>query len=288
MRRYSALLCILILVAICSVLHAAEYTMTGNFYSGTGAVSRGTSPVLMDTIEQPIVGVSYGCGLTLEHGVWHSGPESTYVASIGDLKKIRDYNGLLSIYSLPVTAGTDEFGDYIYIERSDQSGGVRVQPLSGSFSAGSKVHVLGKLGTNSDGERFIRDATITLCGTEDVGPVMLSNKDLGGQDMHYNPITGAGQRGVEDGVGLNNIGLLVTTFGKVSIVGSDWFYIDDGYHAHDFSIFNGIRVRCGTLTKPSSGDYVFVTGISSIMKVNDRLFRSIRPRTQEDIQISTE
>jgi hypothetical protein len=63
-----------------------------------------------------------------------------------------------------------------------------------------------------------------------------------------------------------------------------YFYIDDGTNARDFSIFNGIRVRCGALTKPSSGDYVCVSGISSILKVNGRVFRSITPRDGADIQ----
>jgi hypothetical protein len=38
---------------------------------------------------------------------------------------------------------------------------------------------------------------------------------------------------------------------------------------------------------PSSGDYVCVSGISSIMKVNGRVFRSITPRDIDDIQVIT-
>ena len=45
-------------------------------------------------------------------------------------------------------------------------------------------------------------------------PVLMSNKALGGVNTSdYDSVTGAGQRGVADGVGLNNIGLLVRYLG---------------------------------------------------------------------------
>ena len=121
----------------------------------------------------------------------------------------------------------------------------------------------------------------------ELAAVALNNKALGGGDYYYNPGTGAGQKGVEDGSGLNNIGLLVKTCGKVTAVGSDFFYIDDGTHARDASIFVGVRVKCAGLTKPTSGEQVCVTGISSIMKVGGRVFRCLAPRTDADIQIIT-
>jgi hypothetical protein len=53
-----------------------------------------------------------------------------------------------------------------------------------------------------------------------ISPVSLTNKNLGGGDFFYDPGTGAGQIGVEDGVGVNNIGLLVKTCGTVTAVGA--------------------------------------------------------------------
>jgi len=77
----------------------------------------------------------------------------------------------------------------------------------------------------------------------------------------------------------------VTTYGRVLAVGSDFFYIDDGSHVEDHSIFGGLRVLCPGLSKPASGKYVAVTGISSPLKVGDGLFRSIRVRGQGDIRV---
>ena len=288
MRNSILCLALVIAAAVCTQATPPAEKLSGLFCPGTGAAPRGDQPRLADTVAQPVVGVSSGGGLVLEHGVWHSGRESTYIASVSELKKVRDYtDNLISLYGKPVTAGANEFGDCFYIEDADRSSGIRVENATATM--GSEVGVTGTLRTTSDYERYIRAETILPGGSATIDPVTLNaSRDLGGNDQNYDPLTGAGQRGVEDGQGLNNIGLLVTVFGKVTFVGSDYFYIDDGYHARDFSIFNGVRVRSGTLSKPSSGDYAFVTGISSIMNVNGRLFRSVRPRIEEDIQITTQ
>jgi len=45
------------------------------------------------------------------------------------------------------------------------------------------------------------------------GPIGTPLKYLGGASYHYDQDTGAGQIGVADGIGLNNIGLLVKAWG---------------------------------------------------------------------------
>ena len=101
----------------------------------------------------------------------------------------------------------------------------------------------------------------------------LTSNMLGGRDWHHNGATGAGQGGVEDGVGLNNIGLLVRVWGKVTqrdTTGLTYFYIDDGSGILDgtqtASTDNvGVRVIADP-TPYSPGDYVTITGISSCFK----------------------
>lgn len=173
--------------------------------------------------------------------------------------------------------------DYFYIEAADRSSAIRVCRPGHTMTVGKTASVTGTMRTTEDGERYVDNPTVFVDGTGTVLPMIITNKDLGGADWNYNPSTGSGQRGVEDGVGLNNIGLLVKTTGLVTVVGDDFFYIDDGTHAHDRSIFNGIRVPCGSMAKPVKGQQVSVTGISSIMNIGGRFFRSIRPRTVEDI-----
>ena len=88
----------------------------------------------------------------------------------------------------------------------------------------------------------------------------MNNKALGGGNASC--ISGTsepGQSGVSGGKGLNNIGLLVKTWGTITAVDSSaspqWFQIDDGSRV------------CPTVAYPpygyAAGDYVCITGISS-------------------------
>ena len=106
----------------------------------------------------------------------------------------------------------------------------------------------------------------------------MTNRSVGGGDF-LDSITGFGQRGITGGFGLNNIGLLVTTWGEVSSVGADSFIIDDG---------SGVDVRCvvpAGVTLPGVDNYVAVTGASSCEKVGDDLYRLLRVREQDDIVV---
>jgi len=194
----------------------------------------------------------------------------------------RKDNGLLVTASGCVTA---VFGNAFYLEQLDRSSGVRVEKAGHGVEVGMAIVVTGTMRTSLDSERYIECGDIACERDEAINPVMLNNKSLGGGDFEYNSLTGAGQRGVEDGVGLNNIGLLVSATGVVTAVGDDFFYIDDGTHARDASIFNGVRVLCGNLQKPESGRQVVITGVSSVSRVADRVFRGMRPRSQSDIGI---
>lgn len=185
-------------------------------------------------------------------------------------------------------AVTAVYPDCFYVESDDRTSGMRVVWTGDGVSVGSRVAVRGVMITTDEFERALQAVEVAAVGGPSViEPMALNNKALGGCDLSYDAETGAGQRGVEYCQGANNIGLLVKTFGRVKSVGSDFFYVDDGTGAWDGSIFRGVRVRCAGLEKPEVGEYVSVTGISSIMRVGDRLFRSIKPRGQADIEITT-
>jgi hypothetical protein len=125
--------------------------------------------------------------------------------------------------------------------------------------------------------------TASSAGRGSVGPLLVMNKPLGGGDCNYEPgtvwpLTLSGQKGVVDGSGLNNIGLLVRTCGRIierdTSSPATWLRIDDG---------SGVTVKCTVpddVAIDPSWTYVAVTGISSI---GDDLCRLIRTRTSEDI-----
>lgn len=202
---------------------------------------------------------------------------------IGEIKKRTDGESV----SLAQKTVTAVFADHFYIEETDRSAGIRVVPpfMPDGLEFGDTVNVSGTIETNSDDERYVHAISVkNITPGEALAPVGMNSDTLGGEDTpEYDAETGAGQKGVEGGEGTNTIGRLAKLTEEVTAVGSDFFYLNDGCEARDFSVFRGIRVRCPGLVKPNSGSIQAVTGISQMMKVNNRLFRTIRPRDGSDI-----
>ncbi len=159
-------------------------------------------------------------------------------------------------------AVTAAFSGFFYVENQDRSSGIRVVASEVVFGP-AIVDVMGTLATNAAGERYIQASSVTSDGSGSVTPLGLPNAALGGGDWLFNSATGAGQRGVSGAKGLNNIGLLVTIWGKVTATGRGWFYVDDGSGVSDGSGSVGVYVDDEGQTVPGAGDYVCVTGISS-------------------------
>lgn len=104
----------------------------------------------------------------------------------------------------------------------------------------------------------------------------MNNKWLGGGDFVYDPgppVTG--QRGIKDATGLNNIGLLVRTTGKVTALDTtnpaQWFRIDDGSNVQTTVAYPPFAYAVD--------DYVTISGISSCeVDGNGDLQRVLRPQ----------
>jgi hypothetical protein len=182
--------------------------------------------------------------------------------------------------SLTVSAA---FPDFFYVENDDRSTGICVQKAAHNLTTGMRVHVTGQMATNQNSERYIEASEVIQIGVGSVSPLGMSNMLIGGGDLSYDAENGTGQAGVygwrhikqTDGsykiewlksTGLNNIGLLVMTWGKVTAVGVDYLYIDDGSALNDKTENGtGVRVVCDP-TGHSIGDFMLVTGISSCLK----------------------
>lgn len=185
---------------------------------------------------------------------------------------------------------TAVFPTYFYIEAEDRSMGIRVDSMVQGLAVGMRVDVSGWVRTSTaSGERYIapefavQSPAALKWGAVD--PLGLTIKSAGGSAWDYDPFTGVGQMGVKDGVGLNNIGLLVSTAGvvKYNPTGS-YFVVSDGSAVTDPSGYPGIRVAVPAgITKPAVGKHVKVTGISSIFKMGTTYYRLIRVRDQADI-----
>lgn len=139
-------------------------------------------------------------------------------------------------------------------------------------------------------------ATAVVSVADTPSPVAMNNKTLGGGQLNdYTP-------GVEGGTGLNNIGLLVKTYGNVTYFDdtNKFFYIDDGSALKDGTkkldgtAVVGVRVSYkdilpGVLfTRPAEGIWVAVTGISSTSEITvgteTKIVPTLLPRKQADLQ----
>src|SRR5690606_30155191 len=101
----------------------------------------------------------------------------------------------------------------------------------------------------------------------------------------YDSSTGAGQQGITGASGLNNIGLLVTTWGTVTWIGDGYLYLDDGSGLRDGTGPVGIRVIYDP-TGYGVGDYLNVRGISSCFSTGNSVARQILIRSMDDIKKS--
>lgn len=155
---------------------------------------------------------------------------------------------------------------FFYIEEDLRTIGIRVKADSFDLAEGIRAEVVGSMSTDPiTKERFIQATSATPSGPIDpndaIKPIGMGNKALGGGN--WSVVGTGGQQGASDSYGVNNIGLLVTTWGRFHQINATSFTVDDG---------SGLNILC---TVPSgtflfSGwQYVVVTGISSMYKLGD-------------------
>ena len=174
---------------------------------------------------------------------------------------------------------TAAFSGEFYVQ-DEQVSGIKVKS-STTVASGDRVNVIGEIrlaGTERqicslDRNGATQDAFIRLVDQAGVvpDPVGMPNSRLGGGAFYtYTP-------GVTDGNGLNNIGLLVKTGGRVISRGTGYFYINDG------SLPDGKPLKVtGSLTLQNP-KYVIVTGICSCEQVGQEVRRVVKTRQQTDI-----
>jgi len=179
-----------------------------------------------------------------------------------------------------VTASNAELGDCCYVESRDRTSGIRLADRV--LDRDKRVDVYGVLAT-VNGERVMRVTAIESLGDEEIAPVGMPCKSVGGGDFGVQAGGTAGQRGVNGGVGLNTIGLLVRTWGNVSSpnVTERTFCIGDG---------SGAAVKCAApadteFVLPADGSFVSVTGVVSCETDGPgNLAPLIRIRCQADVR----
>lgn len=252
--------------------------------SGGGLVSGG-SYKLNGSVGQPAAGFAKSGSFLHWISFWAGDVLTPVVKETIDQAKVTADGVFVSVAGKiattgkdPVTNIPDRFTGFFYIEEEDRSSGIRVScPIwpVGELLRGSTINVIGTMGTTSAGERQIVAPIVIIGSTTDVPPPLgMNNRWLGGSDLGSPPL---GQYGVTGGTGLNNVGLLVKIWGRVTETGNGYVVIDDG---------TGIGVRVDTTTiaaPPGSNQYVTVIGASSLYKPAADRLRLVLPRDDSDI-----
>jgi len=177
-----------------------------------------------------------------------------------------------------VTAKFEDIGCF-YVEQADRSAGIQCRG-DVLLEPGQAAVLQGTMNT-VDGERVLTGTFVlegSLASAAIPEPAGMINRVIGGRPAGL-------QQGIAGASGLNNIGLLITTTGRVTYADTDYFYLDDGSKLDDGSGHLGVKVLATGLSIPASDSYVQVTGISSCFKVGDDLYRLIRVREQVDIVV---
>jgi len=182
----------------------------------------------------------------------------------------------LSIRNKVVTAALD---GAFWLEEEDRSAAIKVVS-SASTAVGNTVSVAGVLGVSGSQRALIGDVVEDLDSDDVPPPISMNQRELGGAD--FNPAT----PGVTGGKSLYNIGLLVKCWGTVTYSDTShpddkYFYFDDGSGlssgGHD-----GVLVRCGSITPPSSG-MVIVTGVVASESIGGKVVPALIIRGASDL-----
>lgn len=212
------------------------------------------------------------------------------VSALANAKSVAD-GEIVSVAGLVATSTVGDFADFFYIEEVGRTCGIRVAAPPSSVSGLSRqsvVDVLGTLATTADGERQISMPTVTVVDTaEPIGPLAMRNAWVGGGDAQGQPGVYQWRTVRENGVpvkkwlpsaGLNNVGMLVQTWGKVTEVGTDYMLIDDGS--------GPITVDTSTLGyEPVQNSYVTVVGLSSLYNTDSYNRALLLPRGSGDVSV---
>ena len=230
-----------------------------NAYVTPGAVDMDGEPRIL-----PVGGtVDVGADEYSAHAMWLPG-EAKRVVSDGQEAYLTQRGAMVA------TAKFAGWGAF-YMESVGRSSGIQCRGI-GLLNEGQCGIVHGIMDT-LDGERVLTEAAVvpeTLSTAPIPSPLLMGNKALGGGTFGL-------QEAIFGSCGLNNVGLLVRTWGRIVERDPTWFTIDDG---------SGVNVKClvpsGVTINPA-WSYVGVTGVSSCETVGNELHSLLRVRTQSDI-----
>lgn len=160
---------------------------------------------------------------------------------------------------------------HFYLEETNRSSAIRIDSAANP-PVGSIVNVKGSA-SGAGGERKLANTEVRIITTSGnpLQPLFFRGDAIGGSSLNqYTP-------GVDEGVGVYNIGLYIKSFGKVTSVHTGYFMMTDGSAA----------VRVNSTKNVSVNQYVLVSGIVGyyIPYGKSSSIRVIKTRSADDVQI---
>ena len=165
----------------------------------------------------------------------------------------------VDMYGKVVTAIFADQG-CIYVEELGRTSGIRVSHGGSGLAVGDRVNVSGEMATiRQNGqpcERQVAWPTVTwISSGTPLRPLAANCRAIGGAGVPPN------LPGVADGVGLNNIGLLVKIAGKVTLTLGNYVYIDDGSGIDNGDGTFGVMVESPSAPTVIEGNIASAIGI---------------------------
>lgn len=279
----------------CGACMAVTYKCDWQVVGCDGGLVSNENWALNSTVCQSAAGLVWNTGFLHWGGFWGGEvPTPTFVGAITQAKTLPD-GAFVSAVGKIATSAAGDFRGFFYFEDVTRASGMRVAASAGAMSGlsrGNVVNVIGTLGTTLDDERQISGPIVIITSTaEPLAPLSMPNCWVGGGDVPRSPPIG--QCGVwrwrpvrEEGKwvlrwlpspDINNIGLLVQTWGRVTAIRQGYVDINDGS--------GPVRVDTTTLSSlPRSNAYVSVIGISSLYKGPSDHRRLVLPRDAGDLR----
>lgn len=256
------------------------------YYSGTASVTDRVNKItgqIRHVGTEPVICVD--TGPDYDPQILEGGGQLVSQGSLAWVKSFPDGTQIPAGLEGKVVSGDFYDLGYFFIQEPNKASGIRVDQYPYPwwwFSPGDEVAITSGQVTTIDNQRVLvvdpQNIEYDYVNLGPIGPLGLNNRAVAGGPFNiYTP-------GATDAFGLNNVGLLIKTWGKASDIQTGYFYISDG------SDNIGVKVDLNTgyyniSHNVQAGDYAAVTGIVTLDTINNQQMRVVKPRDSSDIQL---
>ncbi|MHB1459602.1 MAG: hypothetical protein ACYC0V_22045, partial [Armatimonadota bacterium] len=253
------------------------------YYSGTVAatsrVNRITGQIRHTDPNTPVIDVDTGPG-GYDPQILEGSLQTVAQGTIAWAKTFPEGTQVSVLLSGKVASASFPGSGFFFMQEAGIGSGIRVDTSIQTWpQPGQEVSIASYEVSTSSSQRVLtasaNDITLGTAGT--VAPVGVNNRSLAGGA--FNVLT----PGATGAFGLNNIGLLVRTWGRTTDVQSNYLYITDG--SDDLGVKVDLTQGGGNPISHNLqvGDYAAITGISLLESSGSDLVRVIKPRDSDDL-----